>query len=135
MVPALELRSRRRKPVLALVRPGRDFSGTRLFTPARWSQLARLFELTPRQSEIAQLICEGHAYKAIAQRTGVSINTIRMHMRALFPKLGAHDRLSVVLRMIAADRTLRNNGSRKWKGNSRHADRHEALEQAEGTAF
>jgi DNA-binding NarL/FixJ family response regulator len=69
--------------------------------------LAAYLELTPRQSEIALLICQGHPYKRIAQRTGISINTVRMHMRALFPKLGAHDRLGVVLRMIAADRLLR----------------------------
>jgi DNA-binding NarL/FixJ family response regulator len=106
VVPTVETAPHRRRPVLTSGRPmGEPETG--LFTPARWCQLAAYLELTPRQSEIAQLICQGHAYKAIAQQTGISINTVRMHMRALFPKLGAHDRLSVVLHLIAADRLLR----------------------------
>jgi DNA-binding NarL/FixJ family response regulator len=106
MVPGVEVLSRKRKPAAALDDAGQQASELPLFTPARWSQLSEHLELTPRQSEIAHLICEGHAYKAIAQRTGVSINTVRMHMRALFPKLGAHDRVGVVLRMVAVDRLL-----------------------------
>jgi DNA-binding NarL/FixJ family response regulator len=107
MVPAVESASRRCKPVLAAGRATGEVVEVPLFNPARWRQLIAYLGLTPRQSEIAQLICQGHAYKAIARQTGISINTVRMHMRALFPKLGAHDRLSVVLRMIATDRLLR----------------------------
>ena len=107
MVPAVEVAPRGRKPMFAADRAPGELNEPPLFTPARWGQLVAYLGLTPRQSEIAHLICQGHAYKAIAQQTSISINTVRMHMRALFPKLGAHDRLSVVLRMIAADRLLR----------------------------
>ncbi len=107
MVPRVALAPRGRSRVFAPARALEESVETRLFSPARWRQLAEHLDLSPRQSEIAQLICEGHAYKAIAERAGISINTVRMHMRALFPKLGAHDRLSIVLRMIAADRLLR----------------------------
>ncbi len=113
MVPAVETMSRGRKPMLGAVRATGDLLEARLFTSARWGRLVEYLELTPRQSEIAQRICEGLTYKAIAQQTGISINTVRMHMRALFSKLGAHDRLSVVLRMIAADRLLRKQARQK----------------------
>lgn len=77
-----------------------------LFSEARWRQLVESLALTPRQGEIARLMCDGHTYKAIALRIGISVNTVRMHIRALFAKLAAHDRLSAVLQLITADRAL-----------------------------
>jgi DNA-binding NarL/FixJ family response regulator len=107
MVPAVETLPSGRKPALSSVRAAEILADGRLFSRARWRQLSVALALAPRQSEIVQLICDGHGYKAIAQRTGISINTVRMHMRALFAKLGAHDRLTVLLRVIATDRLLR----------------------------
>jgi len=81
-------------------------SPTRLFTEAQWRQLGRFLELPPRQCEIAQLMYEGRSYKPIATQASISINKVRMHMRALFAKLGMHDRVSVVLQLIAAERPV-----------------------------
>lgn len=84
----------------------RDAALPRLFSDAQWQRLVAHFQLTPRQSDIARLICRGHTYKAIAMRTGISINTVRMHIRELFDKVRAHDRVSVVVRLITTERTL-----------------------------
>ena len=85
--------------------PGPGLDG-RLFTEKEWRQLAGMLDLPPRQSDVARLVCEGCAYKTVARRMGVSINTVHMHMRSLFLRLGTHDRLSLVLGLIAAQRTL-----------------------------
>jgi DNA-binding NarL/FixJ family response regulator len=98
--------ARKRALRMAQPKPVGVNADTPLFTEARWRQLAEYLELTPRQSEISRCICRGRTYKAIAAETGISINTVRMHMRALFEKLGAHDRLSTVLRIVHADRAL-----------------------------
>ncbi len=78
----------------------------RLFSKPEWHQLTSALELPPRQSEVARLVCDGCAYKTIASQMGVSINTVRMHMRSLFLRLGAHDRLTLVLELVATQRTL-----------------------------
>jgi DNA-binding CsgD family transcriptional regulator len=75
-----------------------------LFGDAEWGQLKATFALTARQCEIARLMCSGIGYEAMAAHTGISINTVRMHMRALFAKLGVHDRLNAVLQLISAER-------------------------------
>ncbi len=78
----------------------------RLFKESDWPALARALRLSPRQLEIAELICEELTYAAIASRLGISINTVRMHIRGLFEKLGVQDRVGVVLRLALTQRRL-----------------------------
>ncbi len=75
-----------------------------LFTEAEWRELADAHALTGRQCEVVRLMCTGCDYKAIAARVGISINTVRIHMQALFMKLGAHDRVGVILQLIGTAR-------------------------------
>lgn len=75
-----------------------------LLDEADWRRLENHFGLSPRQGEIGRLMCTGHSYKAIALHMGISINTVRMHVRALFNKLGVHDRVGVLIELITAGR-------------------------------
>jgi DNA-binding NarL/FixJ family response regulator len=77
-----------------------------LFAPRRWLELASALELTPRQIQVAQSICSGCTYKQIALRSGISINTVRMHVRGLYQRLGTCDRVGVILRIISTERRL-----------------------------
>jgi PAS domain S-box-containing protein len=54
-------------------------------------------QLTPRQSEVLQLLAEGLETEEIAQRLGVAEETARNHIRALLRATGAHSRLEAVL--------------------------------------
>lgn len=65
-----------------------------------------MLSLSARQTEITRLICAGYCYKSIAVRVGISVNTVRMHVRALFGKLRVRDRLGVVLRVFAMERAF-----------------------------
>jgi len=53
-------------------------------------------DITKRQEEIWKLIIEGHSNKAIAFRLGVSENTVKQHVSALFRKLGVHSRTQAI---------------------------------------
>lgn len=77
-----------------------------LFSDAEWDELSTAAHLTARQSEIARLLCDGHTYKSIALHVGISINTVRMHMRTLFAKLRAHDRVSALIELVTIQRAL-----------------------------
>jgi len=48
-------------------------------------------ELTTRESELLQLIAEGHANKQIAGELGISIKTVEKHRQQLMNKLNIHD--------------------------------------------
>jgi len=56
--------------------------------------------LTARELEVLQLICEGHANKAIAARLGLSANTIAVHRANIMNTLGVHKTAELVVYAI-----------------------------------
>jgi LuxR family maltose regulon positive regulatory protein/two-component system response regulator NreC len=53
-------------------------------------------KVSPRQSQILDLIAAGHADKEIARRLGLSHRTVRTHLERLYASTGVHDRAGVV---------------------------------------
>jgi PAS domain S-box-containing protein len=58
---------------------------------------AELAELTLREREMLELICEGLSDKDISQRAGLSPNTVRNHVAALYGKIGVHRRSAAIV--------------------------------------
>jgi DNA-binding NarL/FixJ family response regulator len=54
-------------------------------------------ELTPREREILNLLAQGRTPKHIARELEISINTCRVHIRAILDKLGVHSQLAAVV--------------------------------------
>ena len=52
--------------------------------------------LTRREQEVLDLVAYGLTNAAIAERLGVSVNTVRNHVANLSAKLGAHSKLEAV---------------------------------------
>lgn len=55
-----------------------------------------LEQLTEREREVMQLVCEGHTNRAIAQMLDVSVSTVEKHRASLMSKLGVRDVASLV---------------------------------------
>ncbi|MFL5945746.1 MAG: response regulator transcription factor [Gaiellaceae bacterium] len=53
--------------------------------------------LTPRQREVLDMLGAGLTTRQMAERTGLSIETIRNHTRGVLRELGAKSRLEAVL--------------------------------------
>ena len=62
----------------------------------RWAY----FGLTARETEVARLLVQGGSYKSIAHRLGVSIDTVRSHIRHVYAKLDVHSLAEAVNRML-----------------------------------
>ena len=54
--------------------------------------LARQLSLTPRQAEVLHWIAEGKTNGEISTILGCSINTVKMHLKEIFKRLGLHSR-------------------------------------------
>jgi DNA-binding NarL/FixJ family response regulator len=52
--------------------------------------------LTPREVEVLELLAEGLANKGIAQRLGISDQTVKFHVASISGKLGANSRTGAV---------------------------------------
>lgn len=55
-------------------------------------------ELTSREQQVLDLLIEGKLYKEIAHGLGVSIDTVRTHVRKVYDKLHIHSRTEIILR-------------------------------------
>ncbi len=55
------------------------------------------FNLTPRQKQVLELLVEGRTNQEIAQALGLSENTVKVHLAAVFRNLGVSSRVEAVL--------------------------------------
>lgn len=67
------------------------------------------FGLTPRQTEVLQLIAEGHSTKEIARRLTLSVKTVETHRTQLMRQLDIHEvaglvRFAMRIGLVSVDR-------------------------------
>jgi DNA-binding NarL/FixJ family response regulator len=58
------------------------------------------YQLTAHEIRILAMLVEGHNYKTAADELGVSINTIRFHMRSIYEKLQVHSKSEAVSKAL-----------------------------------
>jgi DNA-binding CsgD family transcriptional regulator len=74
-----------------------EISGHANFT----TQHAQIFDLTPREIEIARALLDGHSVETLSSCLQISPNTARVHLRGLFRKTQTN-RQSDLVRVLAA---------------------------------
>lgn len=69
--------------------------------PSQIAQLLMLvYELTPREREVLQLVLKGLVVKEMASALQVSVYTVQDYLKALFRKVGVHSRGELVVRVL-----------------------------------
>jgi DNA-binding CsgD family transcriptional regulator len=68
--------------------------------------IAAALGLTRTQAEVATLLCRGLDTAAIAQRLGISQNTLNGHLHDLYDRLSATNRVQAVVRILSASASL-----------------------------
>ncbi len=64
---------------------------------------AEVDKLTAREKEVLALLAKGRAYKQIAADLGISVNTLRVHLRAIYDKLHVHSRTEATVKYLGRD--------------------------------
>ena len=59
--------------------------------------------LSHRETEILSLLAKGCLYKEISDQLGISINTVRTHIHAVYEKLHVQNRTEAVLRFLGRE--------------------------------
>lgn len=54
--------------------------------------------LSERELEVLHLMAAGHTYQSIGEALFISLNTVRFHVKALYSKLGVHNRTQAIAR-------------------------------------
>jgi len=71
-----------------------------LLNKRQWSYLQRRYRMTPRELQIAQLICQGLGNEEIANRLKIKHGTVKTHVRNLYRKLWVHNKILMLLRFV-----------------------------------
>ncbi len=72
--------------------------------PRPAAETPALPSLSPREREILDLLSKGHRYKEVADRLGISLDTVRTHIRNVYEKLQVHSRAEAMLKVIRPGR-------------------------------
>jgi len=60
-------------------------------------------KLTPREQEVLTLLARGYLYKEIADHLGITLNTLRNHLRAIYEKLHVHSRTEATVKFLGRE--------------------------------
>lgn len=56
--------------------------------------------LSPQENRLLRLLGEGHHYKTAATELGISVHTIRFHLRSIYSKLEVHSKSEAVAKAL-----------------------------------
>ena len=72
----------------------------------QWSYVQNRYSLTPREREIAEMICQGLRSCNIARNLRIKPGTVKTHTRNIYRKVRVKSKISMLLRFVSDTREL-----------------------------
>ena len=72
-----------------------------LLDDKQWSYLKRRYDLTPRELQIADLVCRGLRNGSIAKHLKIRPGTVKTHVRNIYRKVKVSSKITMLLRFVA----------------------------------
>lgn len=69
--------------------------------------VGRVRELSDREQQITNLVCDGHSNKVIATRLGLSEGTVKAHLHRIFTKLRIGNRSELIALALSRRNSIR----------------------------
>jgi DNA-binding CsgD family transcriptional regulator len=73
-----------------------------VFNAKQWDYLKKCCPLTPREVQVAKLVCMGLDNSRIGKNLGISYNTVRAHLVNIFRKMAVRGKAGLILGFIEA---------------------------------
>jgi DNA-binding NarL/FixJ family response regulator len=67
----------------------------------QWSFLSRRYVLTPREVQIAELVCRGLRHGSIAGQLNIQPGTVKTHIRNIYRKVKVRNKMNMLLRFVS----------------------------------
>jgi DNA-binding NarL/FixJ family response regulator len=71
-----------------------------LLDSRQWSYVRRRYELTPRELQIAELVCRGFRNDRIARDLRIRPGTVKTHVRNIYRKVKVKSKIAMLLRFV-----------------------------------
>jgi DNA-binding CsgD family transcriptional regulator len=90
------------------IRRNDDSAGSRtnviLLNDRQWSYVQSRYDLTPRERQIAELICQGHRNGKIASVLRIKPGTVKTHTRNIYRKVHVKSKIGMLLQFVTDTR-------------------------------
>jgi len=73
-----------------------------LLNERQWDYVQRRYRMSPRELEVARLVCQGFTNADMAEKLDVKPGTIKTHLRSIFAKVHARNKITLLLSFIDA---------------------------------
>lgn len=88
------------------VDPGYKQPKVILLDKKQWSYVQNRYSLTPRERQIAELICQGLRNGNIAKLLRIKPGTVKTHTRNIYRKAHVKSKIAMLLRFVTDSRDL-----------------------------
>ena len=79
-----------------------------LINQKQWSYVQNRYNLTPRERQIAELVCKGLRNGNIAKYLRIKPGTVKTHTRNIYRKIHVKSKIAMLLRFLTDSRDLSN---------------------------
>jgi len=70
----------------------------------QWLYLSKRYDLTPREVQIAELVCQGLRHGSIAGHLRIQPGTVKTHIRNIYRKVKVQNKMNMLLRFVSEAR-------------------------------
>jgi DNA-binding NarL/FixJ family response regulator len=77
-----------------------------LLNRKQWAYVQKKYDLTPREIEIAELVCNGLRNGSIAKHLRIRPGTVKTHTRNIYRKVRVRSKIGMLLRLVATSREI-----------------------------
>jgi DNA-binding NarL/FixJ family response regulator len=77
-----------------------------LLNPKQWSYVQNRYNLTPRERQVAELVCKGLRNGNIAKYLHIKPGTVKTHTRNIYRKVHVTSKIAMLLRFVTDARDL-----------------------------
>lgn len=67
---------------------------------SNWSYIQRRYRLSPRETQVARLVCQGLVNDEIAQYLKITNGTVKTHLRNIYRRIRVKNKITMLLKFI-----------------------------------
>jgi len=72
-----------------------------LLDERHWSYIQRRYHISPRELEVAKLVCHGLNNREIADALGIRQGTVKTHIKNIYRRIHVKNKVALLLRFMA----------------------------------
>lgn len=72
-----------------------------LLDDKHWSYIQRRYHISPRELEVAKLVCHGLTNKEIAETLKIRQGTVKTHIKNIYRRIHVKNKVALLLRFMA----------------------------------